>query len=84
VVAPHGDRAQLLQSGEGLGRPERAGDAVAEVDDDVGAAARAQVMEHGFEGEDVAVDVGDDGDPHEGVLAGGGGMAKGTATAEAR
>ena len=44
----------------GLQRHQRAGEAVAQIDDGVHAPA-FDVLEHGFEGGEVAVDVGDDG-----------------------
>jgi hypothetical protein len=63
VVAADGADAEFGQEIEGFARPERAGDPVAEVEDVVHAAG-GDVGEDGFQGEEVAVDVGDDGEAH--------------------
>jgi hypothetical protein len=41
---------QRLQALHGFARPQRAGNAVAEIDDPAGAATPGEIVEHGFEG----------------------------------
>jgi hypothetical protein len=55
---------QQVGCGGGL---QRSGQVVAEIDDDVGRAT-GEVRAHRFEGTDVAVDIGDYGDPHVALL----------------
>jgi hypothetical protein len=67
VVAAHRDRPERVEPREGLGGPERAGHAVAEVDDGVDPLAR-DLGEHGLDREHIPVDVGDDGESHEAAM----------------
>ena len=64
VIAAHRRPAERVQPFHRLARPQRSGDAVAEIDEKIGAAAPGEIGEHGFEREDVAVDVGKDGYSH--------------------
>ena len=68
MVAGHGGAAERHLGVGAAGWVERAGGEVAQVDDEVGR-GRAQVGDHGQEGEKVAVSVGKDGDAHGEKLA---------------
>ena len=62
VAAQRGDGAGLDQSHR-LARPERAGGDVTEVED-LTKPAPVDIGEDGFEGEEIAMNVGDDGELH--------------------
>lgn len=63
VVAAHGRQPERVQQVHGLARPQRSGDAVAEIGDPVGAAP-LDIGEQGFEGGQVGVNFGDDCEAH--------------------
>ncbi|CAH2407388.1 hypothetical protein MES5069_60040 [Mesorhizobium escarrei] len=64
VVAAHRRQGERFKPLHGFARPERAGDAITEIDHKIGAAALPQIVEHGVQGEDVAVDIGENGNAH--------------------
>jgi len=72
VVAPNGRQVERHQAGGGLRRPEWARDAIAEIDDAFDAAP-SDVGQHGLQGKEVSVDVGDDGEFHDALRCGVGG-----------
>ena len=63
MVAAHADGPDLGQAGDHAIGVRAVADDVTEVPDGI---HRPGVREHGVEGDKVAVDVGDDGDPHRG------------------
>lgn len=64
VVAAHRRQVQRLQPCKRLARPEWAGNAVAEIDGEIGAATPRQILQHGIQRQYVAVDIGEDGYAH--------------------
>ena len=67
MVAGQGRATQCDLGVGAAGRVEGAGEQVAQVHDQIGR-LRAQVGQHGFKGEQVAMGVGEDGDAHQTAL----------------
>lgn len=68
VIAANGGQAEGFEEVGGFGGPEGAGEEVAEIDDRVNAAV-GDVGENGFEGGQIAMDVGDGGEAHRLIVA---------------
>ena len=65
MVAGDGGAAERNLRVGAASRVEGAGDQIAQVHDQIGCSLGAQVGQHGFEGEQVAVSVGKDGNAHQ-------------------